>query len=119
MKSLLKILTVFMVATLVVPNQAYSYVDKSVAVLRALNKAAGKTQTIRVPVGQSSRIDKLTINIRACMQSDPFEAENHFAFVEITDSGAGQIYGGWMNRNEPGQNPVQSPDWDIWLTTCE
>lgn len=119
MKHLLKIFAVLFVATLIAPNSAYSYVDKDVAVLRALNKAAGKTQIVRAAVGQQTNIDKLTLTVRSCKQTDPFDAENNYAFVEIADPALGQIYGGWMNKNEPGQNPLQSADWDIWLVACE
>ena len=119
MKTLSRIFAVLLVATLVAPRPAYSYVDKTTAVLRALNKAAGKTQVVRATVGQTTNVEKLAITIRSCKQTDPFEAENHYAFVEIADPAHGQIYGGWMNRNEPGQNPLQSPDWDIWLVACE
>lgn len=101
------------------PQCADAYIDHNVAVLRVLNKAAGKVQTVRAPVGNTVQYDKLTMLVRACKQSDPFDAENHFAFVEIFNSASEQIYGGWMNRNEPGQNPIESPDWDIWLGGCE
>ena len=100
-------------------ESAYSYIDKSTAVVRVLNKAAGKVQVVRVPVGYSVDVEKLNISARKCMQSDPFDAENYFAFIEISESSAGQIFGGWMNRNEPGKKPLQSPDYDVWLVNCE
>ena len=119
MKYLLKIFVIIMPLLLLsVPRTAYSYTDKSTAVLRVLNKAAGKTQTVRVPVDYSIEFDKLTISARSCKQTDPFNAENYFAFIEVYTP-AGQVFGGWMNRNEPGKNPLQNPDWDVWLVTCE
>ena len=102
-----------------VPRTAYSYTDKNTAILRILNKAAGKTQTVRVPVGYTVEFEKLTLSVRSCKQTDPFDAENYFAFIEISTSAQGQIFGGWMNRNEPGKNPLQNPDWDVWLVNCE
>ena len=119
MKFLYKFLILFFIAGLVAPQTAYSYVDKPTAVLRILNKAAGKTQTVRVPVGYSVEFEKLTISARSCKQTDPFNAENYFSFIEISERNSGQIFGGWMNRNEPGKNPLQNPDWDVWLVTCE
>ena len=119
MKSLCKIFTLFILAVVVLPMPANAYIDRGIAVLRVLNKAAGKTNTVRVPVGYSVKYEKLEIAVRSCKQTDPFDAENYFAFLEVDDGAQGQIFGGWMNRNEPGKNPLQSPDWDIWLTGCE
>ncbi len=119
MKYLSRFLLLFVVATVIAPRSAYSYIDKSVAVLRVLNKAAGKAQTVRVPVDNSVNFEKLNISARSCKQTDPFDAENYFAFVEISESSQGQIFGGWMNKNEPGKNPLQNPDYDVWLVTCE
>jgi hypothetical protein len=106
-------------ALLSVSIPGYAYVDQHTAVLRVLNKAAGKTQTILVPVNYSVDFEKLNIAVRACKQTDPFQAENHFAFVEISQVSQGQIFGGWMNKNEPGNNPLQNPDYDVWLVNCE
>ncbi|MFQ6760398.1 MAG: DUF2155 domain-containing protein [Alphaproteobacteria bacterium] len=119
MKHLSRFFILLLVVCGAMPQCADAYIDHNVAVLRVLNKAAGKVQTVRAPVGNTVQYDKLTMLVRACKQSDPFDAENHFAFVEIFNSASEQIYGGWMNRNEPGQNPIESPDWDIWLGGCE
>ena len=40
-----------------------------------------------------------------------------FAFIEIFDD-KDQVFGGWMTRNEPGQNPLQHSDYDVWLVKC-
>ena len=101
------------------PVCAGAYVDKSNAELRIMNKAAGKVQTIVVPVGQEASFEKLFINVRSCKQTDPFQAEDFWGFVEISENGVGQIFGGWMSRNEPGLNPLQHPDYDVWLVKCE
>ena len=100
-------------------SPAFAYIEKDVAVLRVMNKAAGKTQIVRGRVDESVRIDGLTIITRNCKQSDPFDAENFFAFVEIYTKTDDRIYSGWMNRNEPGQNPLQDDTYDVWLERCE
>ena len=119
MKHLTRFFMIFVLAGFMLPGAAWSYSDKSTAVLRVLNKAAGKAQTVRISVGNSVNFEKLTITARSCKQTDPFDAENYFAFIEIHESNAGQVFGGWMNRNEPGKNPLQNPDYDVWLVTCE
>lgn len=84
-----------------------------------MNKAAGKTQTISAPIEQIVEFEKLNILVRACKQSDPFEAENFYAFVEISKNNDTRFFSNWMDRNNPGKNPVQNPDYDVWLVRCE
>ena len=101
------------------PCSAFSYIEKDVAVVRVMNKAAGKTQVVPINVGQSVQYDGLTLIARNCKQSDPFDAENFFVFIEIYTKTDGRIFSGWMNRNEPGQNPLQDDTYDVWLEKCE
>lgn len=99
---------------------AHAYVEKNTAVLRIMNKAAGKTQVVPINVGQTKNYDSLTLTVRNCKQSDPFDAENFFVFLEIrTKTDNHRIFSGWMNRNEPGQNPLQNDSYDVWLDKCE
>lgn len=100
-------------------NVANAFVDHQTAVLRVMNKAAGKAQIVNVPVDSKARFEKLSIIVRACKQTDPFQAEDFFAFVEISHPTDGVIFSNWMSRNEPGYNPLQNPDYDVWLVKCE
>lgn len=98
---------------------ANAYIDNDNAVVRVIDKTAGKTQTITISVGQSAQVGKLTILPQACKQTDPFQAQDYFVFLEISETDNGKIFSGWMSRNNPGQNPLQNPDYDVWLVTCE
>lgn len=104
---------------LIMPGVVNAYVERNVAVLRVMNKDAGKVQQINIPVGQEVQFEKIFINVRNCKQSDPFQAEDFFAFLEISEQDKGKIFSNWMSRNEPGQNPLQHPDYDVWLVKCE
>ena len=115
MKKILIVLTMFCIA----PCLADAYVDRENAVLRVMNKAAGKVQEIKIPVNQEVQFEKLYMNVRTCKQTDPFQAEDFWTFIEISEKDKGQIFGGWMSRNEPGQKPLQHPDYDVWLVKCE
>ena len=99
---------------------ANTFVEKNIAVVRILNKAAGKAYTLKLPVGRTVEYDKkLTMKVQTCKQTDPFVAENFFMFVEVAKKNEDKIFSGWMSRNEPGDNPLQNPDYDLWLTRCE
>lgn len=117
-----KVLKFLVVSSLFVGGfvlDANAYVDKNSAVIRIMNKAAGKVQTVTLPVGKEAEFEKLSLIIRTCKQTDPFQAENFFAFVEMSKKSEGKIFSGWMNANEPGENPVQNADYDVWLVKCE
>ncbi len=100
-------------------QSVFAYVEQDVAVVRVMDKAAGKTQTLSIKVGDSFKYDGLNIKVQNCKKSDPFDAENFFAFLEIYTKTDKRIFSGWMNRNEPGQNPLQDDTYDVWLERCE
>ena len=100
-------------------SPANAYVEKNTAVVRIMNKAAGKVHLTSIKVGQTIQNDGLIISVKNCKQSDPFDAENFFGFFEISTKTEGRIFSGWMNRNEPGQNPLQDDTYDVWLEKCE
>ncbi|MDE5615848.1 MAG: DUF2155 domain-containing protein [Alphaproteobacteria bacterium] len=98
-------------------SPANAYIDRETAVVRIMNKAAGKAQTVTLPVGRRMSFEKLDLLVRSCKQTDPFQAEDFFMFIEISQDA--KIFSGWMSRNEPGNNPLQHPDYDLWLVRCE
>ena len=97
---------------------ANAYIDRQNAVINILDKASGKTHLFTIPVAQESKYEKLSFIVRTCKQTDPFQAENAFMFIEISQ-GNDLIFSGWMNKNEPGENPLQNADYDMWLVRCE
>lgn len=111
-----KLLVIFFA---IFPVCVNAFVDKDIAVMRVMNKDAGKVQEVSVPVGQSIDFEKINITVRSCVQSDPFDAENYFAFIEVIEQENKKIFSNWMNRNEPGDKPLQHPDYDLWLVSCQ
>ena len=94
------------------------YIPMNGAIIQIMNKAAGKTQTFKVPTGGKIRFDKLEVALRKCLGTNEFLPENFYAFLEVSKSGR-EIFSGWMIKSEPGQNPLQDPDNDLWLIRCE
>lgn len=116
-----KIVGIFMgciIAVLCV-NACYAFTERKNATLRVMNKAAGKTQTIVAPINEKVEFEKISIVVRSCRQSDPFDAENFYAFTEIRRADGDLIYSNWLNRNSPSINPVQNADYDVWVVKCE
>lgn len=119
MKKIILSVSLFCFAGVCAASNAYAYIDRDNAVIRIMNKAAGKVQTVTLPVGKMAEFEKLSIMVRTCKQTDPFQAEDFFAFVEINKTDEGKIFSNWLSRNEPGQNPLQNADYDVWLVKCE
>ena len=119
MKNLIKSLLLVTALVVVTGGDANAYVDKQTAVVRIMNKAAGKVQTVSLPVGLPQTYEKLTLLVQSCKQTDPFDAQDYFMFVEINKSDQGKIFSGWMSANDPGNNPLQNADYDVWLVSCE
>ena len=118
--NIVKLLCLFITPLFLLFNRpAFAYIEKDTAVLRVMDKAAGKTQIVPVKVGTTKQHDGLNILVRSCKQSDPFNAENFFVFLEIYTKTDVKIFSGWMNRNEPGQNPLQDDTYDVWVEKCE
>lgn len=118
MRKYIQILSVFF-GLVVMTAPANAYVDRATAIVRIMNKAAGKVQTLALPVGQTVAFEKLNLTARSCKQTDPFDAENFFMFIDIDKGGEGRIFGNWIDRNEPGDRPLQDADYDLWLVRCE
>ncbi len=114
----MKKLLSFLFVALMLGSNANAYVNRTSAVVTILDKAAGKTHQIEIPVNKNVTYEKLSLLVRTCKQTDPFQPENAFMFIEITQNN-NLIFSGWMNKNEPGRNPLQNADYDLWLVKCE
>jgi hypothetical protein len=107
-------------------NAASAYergtIPKQTAVVKIMNKAAGKAQTLSLAVGREYEYDKLRIMARSCQASAPYSAQDNFMFARIEKKSAGaaaEIFSGWMVASDPGYNPLQDADYDLWLIKCE
>jgi hypothetical protein len=95
------------------------FINKNTAVVRIMDKASGRARTVNIPAESSADHEKISVLVRACKQTAPFEPENNFMFAEITKKQSGKIFSGWMDANAPGKNPLQDADYDLWLVRCE
>jgi hypothetical protein len=97
-------------------------IPKQTAVVRIMNKAAGKAQTVNLSVDREYEYDRLKITVRACQSSAPYSAQDNFMFARVEKKSANakaQIFSGWMVASDPGYNPLQDADYDLWLVRCE
>ena len=100
-----------------------------VAVLGFLNKQNGKTRDIELKPGQSIRIGRVFIRLRACEKTAPWETyPDAGAFVQllVNASRSGQnsdrwnrVFSGWLFKENPAANVIEHPIYDIWVKDCK
>jgi hypothetical protein len=119
--------------------QAFSAVK-----LRALDKITGNSRDLSAKVGDSLNFGRLRVTVRACYQSDPREAPESAAFLEVravptapkdgssakpTNTSTmnkgpqpigedGLLFSGWMYASSPGISALEHPTYDVWVISC-
>ncbi|TDN84632.1 uncharacterized protein DUF2155 [Stakelama pacifica] len=107
------------------PNKGATPMKERVATLGILNKRNGQTRDIRLKPGQSARLGGLTVRLRACERTAPWEPEEYTgAFVQVDRLQADQkswkrVFSGWLYKERPALNVVQDPVYDVWPKSCE
>ena len=113
------------------PARAVTPVAERVAVLGALNKRNGQLQQFEMKPGGSAVFGALTIRLRTCETTPPWEARQTAAFVQIDEAvvqprtaqgsappAAKRIFSGWMFAESPSLNPLTDALYDVWVKSC-
>ena len=94
-----------------------------VAVLGLLNKRNGIVRDLSLRPGQAMRVKDVTVRLRACEATAPWEAEKLTgAFVQVDrqrpDGQWVRRFSGWLYRESPSLNVVEDPVYDVWVKSC-
>ena len=95
-----------------------------VAVLAILNKRNGIVRDVALHPGQSARWKDITVRLRACEATAPWEPEKLTgAFVQVDvqrpDRKWARVFSGWLYKESPSLNVVEHPVYDVWPKSCE
>jgi hypothetical protein len=95
-----------------------------VAVLAILNKRNGIVRYGALHPGQSARWKDVTVRLRACEATAPWEPEKLTgAFVQVDvqrpDRKWARVFSGWLYKESPSLNVVEHPIYDVWPKSCE
>ena len=112
-----------------VTEQIGTPMAERVATLGFLNKRNGLTRDIELRPGQSIRIGRAIVRLRACERAAPWElTPEHGAFVQLlvnerqTGGQSGdnwkKVFSGWLFRESPSLNVVEHPVYDVWVKRC-
>lgn len=94
-----------------------------VAVLGLLNKRNGIVRDLTLRPGQAMRVKDVTVRLRACEATAPWEAEKLTgAFVQVDrlrpDKQWVRRFSGWLYRESPSLNVIEDPVYDVWVKSC-
>jgi hypothetical protein len=94
-----------------------------VATIGFLNKRNGLSRDFRLKPGQGVRVGDAIVKLRACDQTEPWEAEQLTgAFVQLIVQGTDQkwrrYFSGWVYKETPSLNVVEHPVYDVWVKAC-
>ena len=94
-----------------------------VAVLGLLNKRNGIVRDLTLKPGQAIRVKDVTVRLRACETSAPWEQEKLTgAFVQMDvkrpDGQWVRRFSGWLYKESPSLNVVEDPVYDVWPKSC-
>ncbi len=95
-----------------------------VAVLGLLNKRNGLVRDISLRPGESIRIGRAVVRVRACERTAQWEMPQETgAFVQllVLDHGSEQwrrVFSGWLFKERPDRNIVQHPIYDVFVKSC-
>ncbi|VAV86981.1 FIG167255: hypothetical protein [hydrothermal vent metagenome] len=113
-----------------VTEQIGTPMAERVATLGFLNKRNGLTRDLELKPGQSIRIGRAIVRLRACERTAPWElTPEHGAFVQLLvndrpatrpgDDKWRRVFSGWLFRESPSLNVVEHPIYDVWIKNCE
>ena len=94
-----------------------------VAVLGLLNKRNGIVRDLTLKPGQAMRVKDVTVRLRACETTAPWEAEKLTgAFVQVDrqrpDGQWVRRFSGWLYKDSTSRNVVEDPVYDVWIKSC-
>ncbi len=87
----------------------------------AIDKRSGEMRVFKGQPGQRFRFGSLTVNVRTCEVTPPWETRLTGAFLQIDErrrAGVARIYSGWMFKESPSLNPLEHPRYDVWVRAC-
>ena len=90
------------------------------AMLRGLDKVAGRTQDIPLEVGAAVSFGRLEVRLGECRYPVADPSSDAFAQVTITDTTDGlTVFSGWMIASSPALSALDDARYDLWVTSCK
>jgi hypothetical protein len=102
--------------------QAPTPMAERVATIGLIEKRTTRSRFVAMRPGQSIRFGAITVALRACETTPPWDAPMTGAFVQIDEHGrdgaARRLFSGWLFDPIPGLNPFEHAGYDVWVRSC-
>lgn len=98
--------------------------EQRVAVVGLLNKRNGLVRELEMKPGDSLRVGRAIVRLRACEQTAPWEDPPETgAFVQLSvqeqrDDKWYRVFSGWLFKERPERNIIQHPIYDVFVKSC-
>ena len=98
--------------------------DQRVAVLGLLNKRNGLVRELEMKPGETARVGRAIVRLRACERTAPWEDPPETgAFVQLSvqdqrDDKWYRVFSGWLFKERPERNVIQHPIYDVYVKSC-
>jgi hypothetical protein len=93
-----------------------------VVTVAALDKRTGQTRDYVGNPGQQFSFGALTVRVRTCETTPPWEQKLTGAFLLIDETigraAPKRVYSGWMFAESPSLHPLEHARYDIWVKSC-
>lgn len=103
-------------ATRMTPN------NERIVTIGAIDKRTGFTRDYVGNPGQMFQFGALTVKVRACEATPPWEQPLSGAFLLIDETigrlAPKRVYSGWMFAQSPSLHPLEHARYDIWVKSC-
>ncbi len=87
-----------------------------------LNKNNSQSRDFKLRPGGAIRFERLTVRVRACEATPPWERPWSGAFLQIDDQpqrgAAKRVFSGWLFAESPSINSFDHPVYDVWVKSC-
>ena len=88
----------------------------------AIDKRTGLTRSFVGKPGQMFSFGALSVRVRTCETTPPWEQKLTGAFLLIDETigrtAPKRIYSGWMFAESPSLHPLEHARYDIWVKSC-
>jgi hypothetical protein len=93
-----------------------------VVTVAILNKNNSQARDFKLRPGGTVRFERLTVRVRACEATPPWERPWSGAFVQIDDQprrgATKRVFSGWLFAESPSINSFDHPVYDVWVKSC-
>ncbi|MGH7102134.1 MAG: DUF2155 domain-containing protein [Acetobacteraceae bacterium] len=102
------------------PPPPPAWLPRPTAVLQIVEKVDATHRSLTIPVGSTTKIGTLAIEVKACVVRPPGQERDAAAYLDIVGKDkAAPLFKGWILAAEPAVSVFQDPIYDVRVTGCE